>query len=57
MYIKARLPDFDSYAGCCQIADVTAFVARHGYTELYRDKFAERADGGTYFDIVYKRQP
>ena len=54
-YIKTEVPDFESYAGCCQLADISAFMTEYGYYELARNKFAGRAEGGSYFDIVYKR--
>lgn len=54
-YIKTEVPDFESYAGCCQLADVSEFMARHGYEELARRQFAGRKDGGNYYDIVYKK--
>ncbi|HSG11415.1 MAG TPA: FkbM family methyltransferase [Gammaproteobacteria bacterium] len=54
-YIKTEVPDFESYAGCCQLADVSEFMTRHGYAELARRQFAGRRDGGNYYDIVYKK--
>lgn len=54
-YIKIEVPDFESYAGCCQLSDVEAFMKQHGFSEFQRKKFATRSDGGSYFDIVYKR--
>jgi hypothetical protein len=30
-------------------------MLKHGYNEFTRTKFADRAQGGSYFDIVYKR--
>lgn len=55
-YIKIEVPDFESYEGCCQLSDVSKFMDEHGYKELVRNKFASRAEGGNYFDIVYKKQ-
>jgi FkbM family methyltransferase len=55
-YIKTEVPDFESYTGCCQLADIASFLAQHGYREFSRQKNAERPDVGSYFDIVYKRE-
>lgn len=55
-YIKTEVPDFESYAGCCQLADIAAFLMRAGYREISRHKFAERAGGGSYYDVVYQRR-
>jgi FkbM family methyltransferase len=55
-FIKTEVPDFESYEGCCQLSDINDFMIKHGYKEFSRNKFASRAEGGSYFDIVYKRQ-
>jgi FkbM family methyltransferase len=54
-YIKTEVPDFESYEGCCQLPDINDFVTGHGYKEFSRNKFASRAEGGSYFDIVYRK--
>jgi FkbM family methyltransferase len=53
-YIKTEVPDFSSYVGCCQLADIEAFVGGRGFREHSRVKFAERAGGGAYYDVVYR---
>lgn len=55
-YIKTEVPDFESYAGCCQLSDMDAFMYQHGYVQLSRSKFASRPQGGSYFDILYKKK-
>ena len=55
-FIKTEVPDFESYAGCCQLKDIDAFVKQHGFQEISRHKFAERAEGGSYYDVVYERK-
>jgi FkbM family methyltransferase len=55
-YIKTEVPDFESYAGCCQLSELSPFMAQHGFREYSRRQFAKRAGGGSYFDIVYKRE-
>ena len=55
-YVKTEAPDFESYAGCCRLDDIDSFLAQHGYREFSRVKFASRAEGGSYYDIVYRRQ-
>jgi len=54
-YVKTEVPDFESYAGCCQLAEVDAFMRGNGFAELHRDRFATRAQGGSYYDVLYKR--
>jgi FkbM family methyltransferase len=53
-YIKTEVPDFSAYAGCCLLSDIEAFMEQHEYSEISRTKFAERPQGGAYYDVVYK---
>ena len=55
-FIKTEVPDFESYAGGCQVIDIEAFVSRHGFREISRNTIAQRAEGGSYYDIVYERR-
>jgi FkbM family methyltransferase len=55
-YIKLEVADFESYAGCCQVGDVAAFMRRHGFREAGRTKFAARPGVGAYYNIVYARR-
>jgi FkbM family methyltransferase len=55
-YVKAEVPDFESYAGCCKLEDVEAFLTARGFAEHVRQQFAERSAGGSYYDVVYKRE-
>ena len=55
-YIKTEAADFEAYEGACQLADIERFMHDHGYTRHRRQAFAERAGGGTYFDVVYRRR-
>jgi len=56
-YIKTEAPDFEAYEGCCLVEDLARFLAPHGFVERSRHKFAERAQGGSYFDVVFEKQP
>ena len=52
-FIKTEVPDFEAYAGCAQLEDIERFLQARGYAELMRHRFATRAGGGSYFDVVY----
>jgi FkbM family methyltransferase len=54
-FIKTEVPDFEAYAGCARLEDLGAFLTSHGFTELARNRFASRAAGGHYYDVVYGR--
>ncbi len=55
-YIKVEVADFESYKGCCQVLDVDQFLKINGFKEFCREKFASRENGGSYYDILYKRK-
>ena len=41
-YIKTEVADFESYSGCCQVADIADFLLSRDYREFYRRAFASR---------------
>ncbi|MDO9547942.1 MAG: FkbM family methyltransferase [Candidatus Marinimicrobia bacterium] len=55
-YVKTEVADFESYAGCCQLADIDSFMTQHGYIEFSLSRLGTRPEGGSYFDIVYKKK-
>lgn len=54
-FIKTEVADFESYAGGCRLADINSFMAEHGFKECFRRVFASRVDGGSYYDITYRK--
>ncbi len=54
-YIKTEVADFESYEGCCQLSDISDFMVENGYKEISRNKVASRTEGGSYFEVVYKK--
>jgi FkbM family methyltransferase len=54
-FIKTEVPDFESYRDCCQLRHIEAFLKPRGFKEFSRTKFAEREQGGAYYDVVYTR--
>lgn len=54
-FVKTEVADFESYAGCCQLADLDAFMTRHGFKMFSKHAFAHRSNGGTYYDVAYRR--
>ncbi len=53
--IKTEVADFESYAGCCLLADVDRFMRQHGFIQCARHAFAQHRNGGKYYDITYKK--
>jgi FkbM family methyltransferase len=55
-FIKAEVADFESYAGCCQLAELTEFMSQHGFAISRKVPFAGTRDRvGTYYDVLYRR--
>jgi FkbM family methyltransferase len=55
-FIKTEVPDFESYADCCQIKDIDAFVSQYGFQEISRHSYPGPAEIGNYYDVVYRRK-
>ena len=47
--------DFEAYAGCCQVDDLTDFLGERGFREVARRTFATRAEGGSYYELLFAR--
>lgn len=54
--IKVEAADFEAYAGCCRVEDLSSYLKDFGFIELWRNQFAQSASGGSYFDLIYIRQ-
>jgi FkbM family methyltransferase len=54
-FIKIEVPDFEAYAGCCQIGELSAFMASSGFRERSRHLIRETPGVGSYFDIIFER--
>ncbi len=52
-FIKTEVPDFEAYAGCCQLPELTGFLNSFGFKENSRYRFAHTAGIGSYYDIIY----
>lgn len=55
-FIKAEVPDFESYRDCCQISELSTFMLSKNFREYSRAPFMHRSGLGTYFDVTYKRE-
>jgi FkbM family methyltransferase len=55
-FVKSEVPDFEAYAGCARLEDIERFLVERGYEELTRHRFATRAGGGNYYDVVYGKR-
>jgi FkbM family methyltransferase len=54
-FIQTEVADFESYAGCCQLDELTDFMRRYGFRLARKSPFADRRGIGTYFDVLYRR--
>ncbi|MDB5864874.1 MAG: hypothetical protein JWO70_2680 [Betaproteobacteria bacterium] len=55
-FIETEVADFEAYAGCCQLPEMTRFMDAQGFAERRRIKRAGHPGGGSYYDILYERQ-
>lgn len=54
-FVKAEVPDFEAYVGCCHVVDVQDYLRDFGFEEVARRAFARHPAGGCYYDILYGR--
>ena len=54
-FIKVEAPDFESYKGCSQVDDLSAFLLSCGFSKRNRVPFMHKPGLGTYFDVIYSR--
>jgi 2-O-methyltransferase len=55
-FVKVEVPNFESYRGCCQIDELSAFMVSNGFREHSRVPFMHTSNLGTYFDVTYRRE-
>ena len=56
-FIQAEAADFEAYAGCCRVSDLTAFLAARGFAQ-WRQRVQYSTRGvGSYYDLLYRRTP
>ncbi len=55
-YVQTEAADFDAYKGCCKVNDITAYLESKGFRLLKSWPFAKHANGGQYFDLLYKNK-
>jgi FkbM family methyltransferase len=54
-YVKTEVADFEAYEGCCQLEELSQYLLSYGFHEVSRNAFAERSEGGKYYDITFKK--
>jgi FkbM family methyltransferase len=54
-FVKTEVADFESYAGCCQLAELTEFMRELGFVVSHKAPVVALDGVGTYYDVVYGR--
>lgn len=52
-YIKTEAANFEAYAGCCLVDEISSFLFGHGFREVRRRLFASDGAGRDYYDVLY----
>jgi FkbM family methyltransferase len=55
-FIKVEVADFESYIGCCQLAEMAEFMRDHGFRERERKRFRFLRGVGSYYDVTYEKR-
>jgi FkbM family methyltransferase len=56
-YVRAEVADFEAYAGCCKLDDMDNFFKGYGFRRIATGRFAEKKEVGSYYDVLYGREP
>jgi FkbM family methyltransferase len=54
-FVKTEVADFEAYAGCCQLSELTDFMKSRGFSLTWKYDFAARTGVGSYYDVLFKR--
>lgn len=54
-FVKTEVADFEPYAGCCQIVELTDFMRQQRFVISRKALFAARKGIGNYYDVLYRR--
>lgn len=52
-FVKTEVADFESYAECCRLDELTEFMNTQGFSISRKSPFAARGGVGTYYDVLY----
>ncbi len=55
-FIATEVADFESYKDCCTLLDMSKFMTENNFEESHRTKFAEGTNGGSYYDVLFKKK-
>jgi 2-O-methyltransferase len=54
-FVLTEAADFESYAGCAQVDELTAYLRSFGFKLIRSDKQIETPHGERYFDLLYRQ--
>jgi FkbM family methyltransferase len=54
-FIKTEAADFEAYEGCCVLQQLTEHLEKLGFAETVREQFATRSQGGSYYNVIYRK--
>ncbi|MGY4291743.1 FkbM family methyltransferase [Bradyrhizobium sp. LM2.7] len=54
-FIKTEAADFESYRNCATVDQLCSYLKPFGFLVKRKDRFAKRASGGAYYDILFER--
>jgi hypothetical protein len=54
-YIRTEAADFESYRNCATVDQLCSYLKSLGFLVKRKDRFAQRAAGGAYYDILFER--
>ena len=54
-FVRTEAADFEVYAHCARVEELTSYLTQFGFMLIRSDKFAESPEGGRCFDLLYRK--
>jgi len=54
-FVLAEAADFEAYAGCAQVDELTSYLNSAGFKLIRSDRQMESPQGERYFDLLYRK--
>jgi len=55
-FVLAEAADFEAYAGCAQVDELTSYLNSAGFMLIRTDRQMESPQGERYFDLLYRKR-
>jgi FkbM family methyltransferase len=55
-FVLTEAADFEAYAGCARVDELTSYLSSFGFKLIRSDRQMESPEGERYFDLLYRKR-